>query len=254
MMNDVLNDNFQEYGEELHDHSQVLGTLPQIGNDDQTGLYHDDSMVWDGAYNTHRSIDHNALRHEQPNPIHEVSSTDEFPIIQTSDGNLDLGLAPLGDFLNSHSLTELSEFCLKIPPNDPEQGIQHLTPGADEGVDLSPADAVVPSGNQPQSITGKIDSPAIDYHDIITEFCKHLETDEICVPPQDCSPESKYGFRYGTKSKSSIGRSELDNSEIQSNYRVVDNHYSDYLANQYEYGARAIQQPDLRRLQRTAST
>jgi hypothetical protein len=244
---------FEGSGEDLHDHTQISGTLPQIGNEDQTGLNHDDSMVWDGAYNTHRSIDHNALHQEQPNPIHEVSSTNEFPTIKTSDGNLDLGLGPLGDFLDSHSLAELSEFCL-IPPDDPEQGIQHLTPGADEGVDLNPTDAFMPSGNHPESIIGKIDSPAIDYHDIIAEFCKHLKTDEICVPPQDCSPESISGFSYDTESQSSIGRSELDNSGIQPNYRAVGNHYSDYLANQSDYGARAVRQPDLRRLQRTASS
>jgi hypothetical protein len=60
------------------------------------------------------------------------------------------------------------------------------------------------------------------------------------------------GFSYDTESQTSIGRSELDNSEIQSHYRAVDNH-SDYLANQYDYGAGEIQKLDLGRLQRTAS-
>jgi hypothetical protein len=134
MMNSVLNNNFQESGEYLHDHSQVSGTRPQIGTDDQTGLHHHDSMpVRDGAYNPHPSIDQNPLRHNQPNPIHEVSSTNQFPTIHTSDGNLDLGKGRLGDFLNSHSWAELSEICFKIPPNDPEQGIQYLTPGAGWG-------------------------------------------------------------------------------------------------------------------------
>lgn len=251
-MNSVPNEHFEGSGEDLHDNSQVSGARPQIGNDHQTGLYHDDSMVGDGAYNAYPNINHNILRHGQPSPIHEVSSTDGFPTIKASDGNLDLSLGEWADFVNSHSLSQMLAICPGIQHNHPENGIQPLVHGTDEKVDLNPTHALIPSGNQPQSINGQVDRRAIDYDDIIAEFCK--KRPEICVPPQDCSLQSRYVSSYDTEPQSSIGRTELGNSEIQPNHRAVRNHYRDYLANQYDYEAGVIHHPDLGRLQRTVSS